>query len=233
MDNKPLILVVEDDKPIRNFICVSLEAQGYKSIDTQSGKEAISLVSSYNPDIIIIDLGLPDMDGLDVIETVRPITKATIIVVSARGHEREKVEALDIGADDYLTKPFSVAELLARIRVALRRTNQSSKVGGDFPTVFLIGDLKIDFEKRRVFLSDEEIHLTPIEYKLMALMAKYSGKVLTHKFILNEIWGAFSGNDTQSLRVFMANIRRKIEKDPTQPRYILTEVGVGYRMVDE
>lgn len=233
MDNKPLILVVEDDKPIRNFICVSLEAQGYKAIDTQNGKGAISLISSYNPDIIIIDLGLPDMDGLDVITTVRPVTKATIIVVSARGREREKVEALDRGADDYLTKPFSVPELLARIRVALRRSNQMSEFENESSAVFLIGDLKIDFQKRRIFLADDEIHLTPIEYKLMALMAKYSGKVLTHKFILNEIWGNSSGNDTQSLRVFMANIRRKIEKDPTQPRYILTEVGVGYRMVDE
>jgi len=233
VDNKPLILVVEDDKPIRNFICVSLEAHGYKCIDTQNGKAAISLVSSHNPEIIVIDLGLPDMDGLDVIATVRPVTKAAIIVVSARGHEREKVEALDNGADDYLTKPFSVVELLARIRVALRHSNQSSQSGSNATAAFSIGDLKIDFEKRRVFLSTDEIHLTPIEFKLMALMAKYAGKVLTHKFILNEIWGIFSGNDTQSLRVFMANIRRKIEKDPTQPRYILTEVGVGYRIADE
>ncbi|OGO78911.1 MAG: DNA-binding response regulator [Clostridiales bacterium GWB2_37_7] len=233
MDNKPLILVVEDDKPIRNFICVSLEAQGYKCIDTQNGKAAVSLVSSHNPDIMVIDLGLPDMDGLDVIAMVRPITKAAIIVVSARGHEREKVEALDSGADDYLTKPFSVAELLARIRVALRHSNQNSQSESDSPTIFLIGELKIDFEKRRVLLSEEEIHLTPIEFKLMALMAKYAGRVLTHKFILNEIWGTFSGSDTQSLRVFMANIRRKIEKDPTQPRYIITEVGVGYRLTDE
>jgi two-component system KDP operon response regulator KdpE len=153
--------------------------------------------------------------------------------VSARGHEREKVEALDSGADDYLTKPFSVAELLARIRVALRHSNQSSQSESESPVIFLLGELKIDFEKRRVLLSDDEVHLTPIEFKLMALMAKYAGRVLTHKFILNEIWGTFSGSDTQSLRVFMANIRRKIEKDPTQPRYILTEVGVGYRMADE
>ncbi|RCX14345.1 two-component system KDP operon response regulator KdpE [Anaerobacterium chartisolvens] len=233
MDNKPLILVVEDDKPIRNFICVSLEAQGYKCIDAQNGKVAVSLVSSHNPNIIVIDLGLPDIDGLDVIAMVRPVTKAAIIVVSARGHEREKVEALDSGADDYLTKPFSVAELLARIRVALRHSNQSSQSESDSPATFLAGELKIDFEKRRIFLSNEEIHLTPIEFKLMSLMAKYSGRVLTHKYILNEVWGTFSGNDTQSLRVFMANIRRKIEKDPAQPRYILTEVGVGYRLADE
>jgi two-component system, OmpR family, KDP operon response regulator KdpE len=233
MESKPLILVVEDDKPIRHFICVSLEAQGYRCIDTQLGKTAISLVSSNNPDIIIMDLGLPDMDGIDVITMIRPMTKAAIIVVSARGHDVEKVEALDRGADDYLTKPFSLPELLARIRVAIRHSNQVNPSHQESPSEFLVGDLKIDFEKRRVFLSDNQIHLTPIEYKLMVLMAKYAGRVLTHKFILNEIWGTFSGNDTQSLRVFMANIRRKIEVDPAQPRYILTEVGVGYRLADE
>ena len=233
MDNKPLILVVEDEKPIRNFMCVSLEAQGYRCIDTQHGKTAISLVSAHNPEIIVIDLGLPDIDGIQVISMVRPLTTAAIIVVSARGHEREKVEALDCGADDYLTKPFSVVELLARIRVALRHSTQRSQPDHQSPAAFLIGDLRIDYENRRVFLFDDEIHLTPMEYRLMALMAKYAGKVLTHKFILDEIWGYYSGNDTQSLRVFMANIRRKIEKDHAQPRYILTEVGVGYRLVDE
>lgn len=233
MDNKPLILIVEDDKPIRNFICVSLEAQGYKCIETQNGKTAVSLVFSHNPDMIIIDLGLPDIDGIDVIAAVRPATKAAIIVVSARGNDREKVEALDSGADDYLTKPFSVAELLARIRVAFRHIDQGSQLEPQSSVVFSIGELKLDFEKRRIFLADDEIHLTPIEYKLMVLMAKYAGRVLTHKFILNEIWGTYSGSDMQSLRVFMANIRRKIEKDPAQPRYILTEVGVGYRLADE
>jgi len=233
VESKPLILVVEDDKPIRNFICVSLDTQGYKCMDTERGKTAISLVSSHNPDMIIIDLGLPDMDGIDVIKQVRPVTKAAIIVVSARGLEREKVEALDCGADDYLTKPFSVGELLARIRVAFRHSLRASQLQNESPDVFLIGELKIDFEKRHVFLSNNEIHLTPIEYKLMVLMAKYSGRVLTHKFILDEIWGSSSGIDTQSLRVFMANIRRKIEKEAAQPRYILTEVGVGYRLVDE
>jgi two-component system KDP operon response regulator KdpE len=233
MDNKPLILVVEDEKPIRNFICVSLETQGYKVLETQHGITAISLVASHNPDIIIMDLGLPDLDGIDVITKIRPVTKATIIVVSARGLDREKVEALDSGADDFLTKPFSVAELLARIRVAFRHMNQANQSEEDTPSLFIVGDLKIDFNKRRVALGDEEIHLTPIEDKLMVLMTKHVGKVLTHKFILNEIWGSYSGNDTQSLRVFMANIRRKLEKEPAKPRYILTEVGVGYRLVDE
>jgi len=233
MISKPLILVVEDDKPIRNFICISLEAQGYKYIETSSGKTAVSLVSSHNPDVLVIDLGLPDIDGIEVIKKVRPFTKAAIIVVSARGREREKVEALDSGADDYLTKPFSVAELLARIRVALRHSVQIGTAESASPEMFSVGELKIDFEKRQVTLSEEEIHLTPIEFKLIELMAEYAGKVLTHKFILHEIWGVYSGDDTQSLRVFMANIRRKIEKDPAQPRYIMTEVGVGYRLADE
>lgn len=233
MKDQPLILIVEDDKPICKFIRVSLEAQGYSCIDTQYGKTAISLISSHNPEIIIMDLGLPDMDGVDVIAQVRPFTKAAIIVVSARGREREKVEALDSGADDYLTKPFSVAELLARIRVALRRFNRDISIEDDGMKNFIIGDLKIDYSRRKVTLANEEIHLTPIEYKILVLMAKHSGKVLTHKFILNEVWGTFSGDDTQSLRVFMANIRRKIEKDPAEPKYIITEVGVGYRLVDE
>ncbi|EKO1911540.1 response regulator transcription factor [Clostridium botulinum] len=233
MDIKPLILIVEDDKPICKFINISLEAQGYKCINTQYGKEAISLVFSHNPDIIILDLGLPDIDGIDVIEKIRPVIKAKIIVVSARGHEREKVTALDCGADDYLTKPFSVAELLARIRVALRHFDQDNNFENELSEVFTVRDLKIDFAKRKVFILDKDIHLTPIEYKMMELMARYAGRVLTHKFIINEIWSNYSDDDTKSLRVFMANIRRKIEKNPAQPQYILTEVGVGYRLIDE
>lgn len=232
MENKPFILVVEDDKPIRNFICISLEAQGYRCMDTQSGRTAVSLVSSHNPDIIVIDLGLPDMDGIEVIETIRPITKAAVIVVTARGHEREKVDALDRGADDYLTKPFSLPELLARIRVALRHSKQVGLPAHEQP-LFTIGDLRFDIDKHRLFLGEEEVHLTPMEFKLMALMAKYPGRVLTHKFILHEVWGPSSDDDTQSLRVFMANIRRKIERDPAQPKYILTEIGVGYRLAEE
>jgi len=230
---KPIILVVEDEKPIRNFIRVSLETQSYKCIETSNGKTAIAMVASHNPDIIVIDLGLPDIDGIEVIKNVRPITNAAIIVVSARGREREKVEALDSGADDYLTKPFSVAELLARIRVALRHSNQGGQIIGESKSVFSVGDLKIDFDKHRVTISDNDVHLTPIEFKLISLMAKNSGRVLTHRFILNEIWGSYSGDETQSLRVFMANIRRKIEENPTNPRYIFTEVGVGYMLADE
>ena len=233
MDIKPLILIVEDDKPIKKFIKVSLRAQGYKCIETEFGNVAIALIFSHNPDIIILDLGLPDMDGLKVIEKVREFTKARIIVVSARGRESEKVEALDSGADDYLTKPFSVAELSARIRVALRHFNVDNNSQNNVESVFVVKDLKIDFEKRRVTILNEEIHLTPMEYKLIELMSRYAGRVLTHKYIVDEIWGNFLDNDSQSLRVFMANIRRKIEKDPAQPLYIITEVGVGYRLVDE
>jgi two-component system, OmpR family, KDP operon response regulator KdpE len=233
MNIKPLILIVEDDKPIQKFMKISLEAQGYKCMETELGNTAITLIFSHNPDIIVLDLGLPDIDGLDVIEKVREFTKAKIIVVSARGHEREKVEVLDRGADDYLTKPFSVAEFLARIRVALRHFNQNINSQGNALSVFMVKNLKIDFEKRRVTILHEEIHLTPMEYKLIELMSRYAGRVLTHKYIVDEIWGSYFDNDTQSLRVFMANIRRKIEKDPAQPEYIITEVGVGYRLVDE
>ena len=233
MDIKPLILIVEDDKQIKKFMKVSLEAEGYKCIETEFGNAAITLINSHNPDIIILDLGLPDIDGLNVIDSVRGSTKARIIIVSARGRESEKVEALDKGADDYLTKPFSVAELSARIRVALRHFNGDNNPQNIAQSVFSVKDLKIDFEKRRVTILQEEIHLTPMEYKLVELMSKYAGRVLTHKYIVDEIWGNYYDNDSQSLRVFMANIRRKIEKNPAEPQYILTEVGVGYRLVDE
>ena len=232
MEIKPLILVVEDDNPISKFIKVSLEAQNYKCIDTNLGSNAISLVYSANPDIIILDLGLPDMDGIDVIKQIRENTKAKIIVVSARGRERDKVEALDMGADDYLTKPFSISELLARVRVGLRNAFTTNNTIEE-KTLFKLRDLEIDYEKRRVFVRGENIHLTPIEYKIIVLMSKYSGRVLTHKFIIKEIWGTYLENETQSLRVFMASIRRKIEKDPAQPEYIITEMGIGYRLVDE
>jgi two-component system KDP operon response regulator KdpE len=232
MDIKPLVLIVEDDNPICKFIRVSLEAQNYKCVETNSGTNAISLVFSMNPDIIILDLGLTDIDGIEVIEKIRDKTKAKIIVVSARGRERDKVEALDIGADDYLTKPFSVSELLARIRVGIRNINKNLGIQEEISS-FEVRDLKIDFEKRNVYIRGELIHLTPIEYKLIELMSRYCGRVLTHKFVIKEIWESYCENETQSLRVFMASIRRKIEKDPAQPEYIITEIGVGYRLVDE
>lgn len=232
MNNKAYILVVEDDKPIRNFITASLSVHGFKYIETDRGNEAIAISMSHNPDLIILDLGLPDIDGIEVIKKVREWSSIPIIVVSARENERQKVEALDKGADDYLTKPFGIGELLARVRVALRHSmgNQSQKENKD---TFKVKDLIVDFEKRRITIKNEEIHLTPIEYKIMVLLCKYPGKVLTHNFIIHEIWGSPIGNETQSLRVFMASLRRKIEKEPAQPEYIYTEVGVGYRLVDE
>ncbi|OOM15963.1 response regulator [Clostridium saccharobutylicum] len=232
MDNKPYILVVEDDKPIRNFIAASLKAQGFNYIETDKGVEAIALSMSHKPDLIILDLGLPDMDGIEVIAKVREWSEVPIIIVSARENERQKIEALDKGADDYLTKPFGIGELLARVRVSLRHStttnNEKESLG-----IFKVKDLVVDFNKRKVTISNEQIHLTPIEYKIMALLCKYSGKVLTHNFIIKEIWSSPVGGETKSLRVFMASLRRKIEKNPAQPQYIYTEVGVGYRLVDD
>lgn len=229
----PLILIADDEKPIRRFLRVSLEAQGYSCVEAKNGMETLSLAASHHPDIMILDLGLPDMDGLDVIRQLRGWSGMSVIIVSARGHEREKVEALDAGADDYLTKPFGVSELLARIRVALRRIASPDDRVGTKHSVFNIGSMAIDFEKRRVMIQGETVHLTPTEYKLLTLLAKHRGKVLTHRFIINEIWGASQVDDTQSLRVCMGTLRRKIEEDTAQPKYIVTEIGVGYRLVDE
>lgn len=232
LDSKPYVLVVEDDKPIRNFIVASLKAQGFNYIETDKGVEAIALSMSHKPDLIILDLGLPDIDGIDVVTNIRQWSKVPIIIVSARESERQKIEALDKGADDYLTKPFGIGELLARIRVSLRNSASSTNEKKDIE-IFKVKGLIVDFNKRKITIDNEDIHLTPIEYKIMALLCKYSGKVLTHNFIIHEIWGSAVGNETQSLRVFMASLRRKIEKNPAQPQYIYTEVGVGYRLVDD
>lgn len=232
MENKPYILVIEDDKHIRNFITTSLSIQGYKYIETDKGNEGIALSMSHNPDLIILDLGLPDIDGIEVIGKIREWSNTPIIIVSARGNERQKVEALDQGADDYLTKPFGIGELLARIRVSLRHKISDQNLN-DSGSVFKIKELALDIEKRKVTIGNEDIHLTPIEYKLLTLLCKYPGKVLTHNFIIREVWGGTIGNETQTLRVFMASLRRKIEKNTTAPEYIYTEVGVGYRLADE
>lgn len=232
MDNRVTILVIEDDKPIRNFITASLAINNYKYIETDKGNEGIILAMSHNPDLIILDLGLPDIDGIEVISKIRDYSKVPIIIVSARESESQKVEALDKGADDYLTKPFGIGELLARIRVSLR--HKLSKEGEEkVNTTFAVKELQVDFEKRKVTIGGEEIHLTPIEYKLLVLLCKYPGKVLTHNFLTHEIWGSSLGSETQTLRVFMASLRRKIEKNTANPEYIYTEVGVGYRLVEE
>ncbi len=229
---EPLVLIVEDDRTIRHFIRVSLETQRYACMETDSGQMALALCASHKPDVLVLDLGLPDIDGLDVIQKLRETSDVPILVVSARGHEREKVQALDAGADDYLTKPFGIAELLARVRVILRhraRVQGQGEPGGNWS----IGPLTIDYEKRRVTLGNEDVHLTPTEYKLLTLLAAQHGRVLTHRYLVQEIWGGFNADDTQSLRVCMGNLRRKLEANPAQPRFIITEVGVGYRMVDE
>jgi two-component system KDP operon response regulator KdpE len=230
---EPLILIVDDEKSIRSFLQVSLETQGYKCIDADNGANALMLAVSHNPDILILDLGLPDMDGVDVIKKLNKISQIPIIVISARGHDREKIEALDAGADDYLTKPFSVPELLARIRVILRhKMNENNQLETN-STIFHIKDLTIDTDKHRVWLNEEEVRLTPNEYKVLVLLAKNQGKVLTHKCITENIWGGILQEDTQSLRVCMGNLRRKIGEDPSQPQYIVTEIGVGYRLADD
>lgn len=231
MEKEITVLIVEDDKYISNFICMSLKQEGYRYMKTSTGREAISLCYANNPDVIILDLGLPDMDGIQVIEHIRSSSEKPIIVVSARQEEAEKIKALDMGADDYVVKPFYMGELLARIRVAVRKAEKNS--GTEMMQMFQRDYLKIDFEKRMVYIDDKEVHMTPIEYKLLVLLVSNQGKVLTHNQILSKIWGYGEGGDANSLRVFMATLRRKIEKDTANPRFIITEVGVGYRFAEE
>ena len=229
--NKPMILVVEDDKAVRNLITTTLETQDYQFHTASTGGESILEAISHKPDIIILDLGLPDMDGIDIIKKIRTWSNVPIIVVSARSEDRDKIDALDAGADDYLTKPFSVEELLARLRVTLRRVQYDYIKNIQNDSVFINGGLKIDYAAGCVWEDEKEIHLTPIEYKLLCLLAKNVGKVLTHNFILKEVWVNALPDDTPSLRVFMATLRKKIEKVPSNPKYIQTHIGVGYRML--
>lgn len=228
--NKPMILVVEDDKPIRKLITTTLETQGYKYHTAETGEASILEAVSSQPDLMILDLGLPDMDGVEIIRKVRAWSNLPIIVVSARSEDRDKIEALDAGADDYLTKPFSVDELLARLRVSLRRIRGDGEKLMKDASVFTNGNLRIDYAAGCVWLEEEEIHLTPIEYKLLCLLAKNVGKVLTHNYILHEIWGSPT-YDIPALRVFMATLRKKIERSSSQPKVIQTHIGVGYRML--
>lgn len=226
------ILVVEDDKQIRNFICYSLDTEGFRHIASSTGQGALSILISQPVDLMLLDLGLPDVDGMEVIKKVREWSEVPIIVVSARDQDREKAAALDLGADDYLTKPFSATELLARIRVALRHLYRQSG-GPKAQSVLQAGELRLDLDKRLLYVGGEETHVTPMEYALLALFFTNIGKVLTTRQILKEVWGVGHGSDTQALRALMAGLRRKIEKNPAKPRYILTEIGVGYRLVDE
>ena len=233
MKLKDKVLVVEDEQNISNFISTVLTANDFDVLVAQTGAEAVSMITSHCPDLIILDLGLPDMDGMNILKEVRSWSSLPIIVVSARTHEHDKVMALDLGADDYIEKPFGTSELLARIRTALRHTRTDGTSDGLAMTgEYHVGDLCIDYNKHRVFLAGEDTHLTPNEYKIVALLGRHAGQVLTYKSMMKELWGPGVGGDNKLLRVHMANIRRKIEPNPVEPQYIFTEVGVGYRMAD-
>ena len=227
--SKQTLLIIEDEKNIGNYIETIVISNGYKPIRALGGMSGMSLCTSHHPDMILLDLGLPDIDGMEVLQRIRGFSNIPIIIISARTQEKEKVEALDKGADDYITKPFGSEELLARIRTALRHSTQLNN-NQSVQQVYSRDGLMIDFDKRLVTLEGDDIHLTQIEYKLVSLLARNAGKVLTYDFILKDIWGPYADTDNQILRVNMANIRRKMEKNPAEPHYIFTEIGVGYRM---
>ena len=228
--SKVTILVVEDDASVRNLISTTLKAHDYRFITAATGESAVMEAASHNPDILLLDLGLPDIDGVEVIRRIRSWSNAPIIVISARSEDSDKIDALDAGADDYLTKPFSVDELLARLRATQRRL---ALIQNSSPqqAVYVNGQLRIDFASGCAYLGEEELHLTPIEYKLLCLLARNTGKVLTHKFITQSVWGSSWENDVVSLRVFMATLRRKLERGPDSSQYIQTHIGIGYRML--
>lgn len=223
------ILIIEDDVTIQNFLQLTLKTKGHKVLLAEKGLAGISLFMANNPDMVLLDLGLPDIDGTEVLSQIRLNSNIPVIIISARGQEREKVSALDMGADDYITKPFSTEELLARIRVALRHYKPQETQTKQF----VLDTLSLDYEKRIVTLGNKEVHFTPLEYKILMLLIENRGKVLTHRFIQNEVWGYPTSDDFQTLRVFMATIRRKLGDEPQNPRFITTEVGVGYRFADE
>jgi two-component system KDP operon response regulator KdpE len=228
-----LVLVIEDDAAMRRFLRASLGAAGYRVAEAETGDAALKAAPIQPPNVVLLDLSLPDMDGLEVIRNLRTWSQVPIVVVSARGREKDKVAALDAGADDYLTKPFGVPELLARIRVAERHAARIAAGGTAEASEFVVGGLKVDLAARRVFVADKEVHLTPLEYRLLATLVHNAGKVLTHRFLLEEVWGPPYVEEMHYLRVYMANLRHKLETDPARPRYLLTEQGVGYRLVDE
>lgn len=228
---KPLVLVIEDEPEIRRFLRATLGAQGYRIVETASGTEGVHLAASHVPDLVLLDLGLPDIDGLDVVRRIREWSRMPIVVLSARGMERDKVSALDLGADDYVTKPFSVQELAARIRVALRHAARSNLAGE--PPVVVVGKLRIDLGRREVSVGGGRVHLTPIEYRLLAALARHAGKVCTHRQLLAEVWGTESADQSHYLRIYMRQLRAKLEESPARPRYLVTELGVGYRLADE
>lgn len=233
MTNKLSIMLVEDEKNICDFIAAALSAQDYRITTAHTGQEALPLITSQCPDLILLDLGLPDMDGMEIIRQVRTWASIPIIVISARTQEQEKVTALDLGADDYLVKPIGTSELLARIRTALRHSNRLNTDSPLYKRPFHAKDLTIDFEKHLVTLGEKEVHLTQIEFKIISLLAQNSGRVMTYDTIISNIWGPYADDDNSILRVNMAHIRRKLEQNPAEPQYIFTEIGIGYRMIED
>ena len=234
MAEKRVILLIEDERTISNFICRALNANDYKAIAAGTGKEGVSLFFSHQPDLVLLDLGLPDMDGLEVLEQLSGLPRETpVLIISARDRETEKVKALDMGAEDYIVKPFGVSELLARIRGTLRRADRVRLNQGSAKSRYQVKDLTVDAARHQVFVGEEEVHFTQNEFKILELLCAHSGKVLTYDFILEHVWGPYGGSSNQILRVNMANIRRKLKENPSEPRYILTELGIGYRMLDD
>ncbi len=234
MNDKRVILVIEDEHAISNFICRALTSNDYKAIPAASGKEGLSLFFSHNPDLVLLDLGLPDMDGLEVLEQFSGLPQEVpVIIISARDREAEKVRALDMGADDYVVKPFGVSELLARIRTTLRRADRIRGGQSERKECYKVKDLTVDIARHQIMKGEEEIHFTQNEFKIIELLAAHAGKVLTYDFILEHIWGPYGTSSNQILRVNMANIRRKLKENPSEPKYILTELGIGYRMLDD
>jgi two-component system KDP operon response regulator KdpE len=226
-EDQGLILLIEDEPPMRRFLRIILKGNGYRLVETEKGEEGLIQAAGLNPDLVLLDLGLPDLDGLEVTKRLREWSEVPIIVISARDQEKDKVRTLDAGADDYLTKPFGAGELLARIRVALR--HRALKAAGQQRSVFTIGNLRVDLLKRQIFLNDREVHLTPIEYKLLTVLIQSAGKVITHRQLLKEVWGPPYVNETQYLRVYLAQLRHKLEADPARPEFLINEPGVGYR----
>ena len=233
MYQKISVLIIEDEKSICDFIGKTLDSHEYKVTAANNGKDGLALITSSLPDLVLLDLGLPDMDGMDIIRKTREWSSLPIIVISARTQEKEKVQALDAGADDYITKPFGTFELLARIRTAIRHNNKLSDDSQNANRPYAADGLTIDFERRLVTLHGKEIHLTRVEYKIVSLLAKNSGKVMTYNTLIDQVWGPYADDNNRILRVNMANIRRKIEENPGEPKYIFTELGVGYRMLED
>ena len=226
----PLLLLIEDEPQMRRFLRATLRAHDYQVVEAGTAREGLAQAAGRNPELILLDLGLPDLDGLEVVRTIRRSARTPVIVLSARGQEQDKVAALDLGADDYLTKPFGASELLARIRVALRRA--ALPPGAPAEPVFQTGELRVDLVRRQVFRGEEEAHLTPTEYRLLAALVRHAGRVSTHRQLLEEVWGANYADQSHYLRVYMAQLRHKLERDPTRPRLLTTEPGVGYRLRD-